>query len=552
MGGTMRLGADPVKLHDGTRIRELYGEAGRLRAPPPPLRGQQPPAPAARGGRAGLLGHLAGRAAGRGRSSSPRPPVLRRLPVPPGVQVAARAPGAAVPRVRRRGARARRRRARPEPSRRRRGERAVAPTAPREARHRRRARAPARARSPRCAGSRALRTRARVRRLGRARAARAWGSRSRRTTPAAEPAPTPATCWRGSRGRRATSILLCAHIDTVRSPRRSSRCVVDGGWENAQRGHPRRRQQGRGRRHARARAPAARRRARRRSGIELLFTVCEEIALRGRQGVRRAPPAQPSSATCSTTPRRSARSSSPRRPTTGSPPTSTAGRPRRHPARGRPQRDRRRGARDRGDARSGGSTPQTTANVGTIARRHRDQRRPRALPDRGRGRAASTTRASRQVRDRDDRPPPGRRQRTRECDLDVDRRAAVRGLPDQAARAPEVAVAERALRACGYEPANRHRRRLGRQRASRRPGLPCINLANGTERNHEPDRAGQRRRARGDARRRDRAGRRGRAALREARPREREFERVGDRDQAARAGSSAPASSASATPTARR
>src|SRR3954466_3834612 len=26
MGGTMRLGADPVKLHDGTRARELYGE----------------------------------------------------------------------------------------------------------------------------------------------------------------------------------------------------------------------------------------------------------------------------------------------------------------------------------------------------------------------------------------------------------------------------------------------------------------------------------------------------------------------------------------------
>src|SRR3954454_17325354 len=27
MGGTMRLGADPVKLHDGTRVREIYGEA---------------------------------------------------------------------------------------------------------------------------------------------------------------------------------------------------------------------------------------------------------------------------------------------------------------------------------------------------------------------------------------------------------------------------------------------------------------------------------------------------------------------------------------------
>jgi len=27
MGGTMRLGADPVKLHSGTRAREIFGEA---------------------------------------------------------------------------------------------------------------------------------------------------------------------------------------------------------------------------------------------------------------------------------------------------------------------------------------------------------------------------------------------------------------------------------------------------------------------------------------------------------------------------------------------
>ena len=27
MGGTMRLGADPIKLHDDTRAREAYGEA---------------------------------------------------------------------------------------------------------------------------------------------------------------------------------------------------------------------------------------------------------------------------------------------------------------------------------------------------------------------------------------------------------------------------------------------------------------------------------------------------------------------------------------------
>jgi CTP synthase len=27
LGGTMRLGADPIKLHPGTKARELYGEA---------------------------------------------------------------------------------------------------------------------------------------------------------------------------------------------------------------------------------------------------------------------------------------------------------------------------------------------------------------------------------------------------------------------------------------------------------------------------------------------------------------------------------------------
>ena len=99
MGGTMRLGADPIKLHADTRARELYDEAviyerhrhryevnnflrKRLEA-------------------AGLVisGHVAGRPAGRDHRDH-RPPVLRRVAVPPGVQVAPRAPGTAVPRVR--------------------------------------------------------------------------------------------------------------------------------------------------------------------------------------------------------------------------------------------------------------------------------------------------------------------------------------------------------------------------------------------------------------------------------------------------------------------
>ncbi len=104
LGGTMRLGADPIKLHAGTRARDLYDDEGviyerhrhryevnvRLRA------------------RLEAAGLIASGTSPDERlvevDRARRPPVLRRLPVPPGVQVAPRAPGAAVPRVRRRRA----------------------------------------------------------------------------------------------------------------------------------------------------------------------------------------------------------------------------------------------------------------------------------------------------------------------------------------------------------------------------------------------------------------------------------------------------------------
>ena len=111
LGGTMRLGADPIKLHEGTRAREIYGEAviyerhrhryevnnllrKRLRARGPGcVSGTSPDE------RLVEVVELRGA------------PVLRRLAVPPRVQVAPGAPGAAVPRLRR--GRARARRARP-------------------------------------------------------------------------------------------------------------------------------------------------------------------------------------------------------------------------------------------------------------------------------------------------------------------------------------------------------------------------------------------------------------------------------------------------------
>ena len=69
MGGTMRLGADPIKLHDGTRVREIYGEAvvyerHRHRYEVNNLLRKRLEAAGLR-----VLGHLARRAPGRGRSS---------------------------------------------------------------------------------------------------------------------------------------------------------------------------------------------------------------------------------------------------------------------------------------------------------------------------------------------------------------------------------------------------------------------------------------------------------------------------------------------------
>ena len=109
LGGTMRLGADPIKLHDGHDGARDVRRGRHLRAPPPPLRGQQPAAQAPAERRAdAVLWHLARRAPRRG-DRARGAPVLRRLAVPPRVQVPPRAPRAAVPRLHRGRARARRR-----------------------------------------------------------------------------------------------------------------------------------------------------------------------------------------------------------------------------------------------------------------------------------------------------------------------------------------------------------------------------------------------------------------------------------------------------------
>ncbi len=105
LGGTMRLGADPIKLHEGTRAREIYGEAvvyerHRHRYEVNNLLRKRLQS-------AGLdrVGNLARRSSGRDDRAG-RPSVLRGLSVSSRVQVPSRAPRAAVSRVRRRRDRA--------------------------------------------------------------------------------------------------------------------------------------------------------------------------------------------------------------------------------------------------------------------------------------------------------------------------------------------------------------------------------------------------------------------------------------------------------------
>ena len=72
-----------------------------------------------------------------------------------------------------------------------------------------------------------------------------------------------------------------------------------------------------------------------------------------------------------------------------------------------------------------------------------------------------------------------------ECDLDVTVAQLFKGYRTKP-RAPQVQLAERALRACGYAPTHIVTGGGSDANALQAAGFPCTNLANGTERNHEP------------------------------------------------------------------
>ena len=104
--GGLRHGRDDApRRRPGQAARRDQGagdlrRGGDLQAPPPPLRGQQPASAPTRGRGPGRQRDLAGRAPGRDHRAA-RAPVLRRLPVPPRVQLPPDPARAAFPRVRR-------------------------------------------------------------------------------------------------------------------------------------------------------------------------------------------------------------------------------------------------------------------------------------------------------------------------------------------------------------------------------------------------------------------------------------------------------------------
>ncbi len=72
-----------------------------------------------------------------------------------------------------------------------------------------------------------------------------------------------------------------------------------------------------------------------------------------------------------------------------------------------------------------------------------------------------------------------------ECDLDVTMERMFTGFRTKPS-APQLAVAERALRACGYEPERITTGGATDANSFEAAGFPCICLADGTEHNHEP------------------------------------------------------------------
>ncbi|HTT29686.1 MAG TPA: M20/M25/M40 family metallo-hydrolase [Solirubrobacteraceae bacterium] len=291
-------------------------------------------------------------------------------------------------------------------------------------------------------------------------------------------------------GAGADSILLCAHMDTVPLTAPVEPVRVDGGWTNANDGIlgadnksavavilevARRLTSGAG-------APASGDGGAPPVGVEVLFTVCEEISLLGAFAFDVArlqsrfgyvfDHATPIGeiVTAAPTLHRIVAELHGRAAHAGVRPE--AGRSAIVAA-----------ARAIAAMQLGRIDPETTTNIGTILGGTAINVVPERCRIEGEVRSVDRDRAetltTEMIDHLQDAADAG------ECDLDVTLERMIEGYRIRP-RATEVTVAEEALRSSGYEPTHILTGGASDANAFRAAGFACVNLADGTERNHEP------------------------------------------------------------------
>lgn len=283
-------------------------------------------------------------------------------------------------------------------------------------------------------------------------------------------------------GQDSSSLLLCAHLDTVPLTAPVDPVVLDGGFQNANEGIL-----GADNKTAvailielaRWLANSAEPKG---LGVEILFTVCEEVSLGGSAAFEvgrlhsrfgyvfdHASPIGEIVLASPTHHRllaefRGAAAHAGVRPEAGRSAIAAA-------------------ARAIAAMRLGRLDPETTANIGTIE----GGTAINVIPERcrlvGEVRGLDEAKAEAVLTEMIDHLQDAANEF--ECDLDLTAERMFKGYRTRP-RAPQVLLAERALRACGYEP--KHIVTGGGSDANsfEAAGLTCTNLADGTERNHEP------------------------------------------------------------------
>jgi tripeptide aminopeptidase len=283
-------------------------------------------------------------------------------------------------------------------------------------------------------------------------------------------------------GAGAASVLLCAHLDTVPLAAAIEPVRVNDGWENANDGILGADNKTAvaivlelARRAAAAPRPPA-------IGLEMLFTVCEEVSLRGSRefdvGRLRSQygfvldHATPVGGIVLASPThhrvlaefRGRAAHAGVRPEDGRSAIAAA-------------------ARAVAAMRLGRLDDETTANVGTISGGSAINVVPERCTIEAEVRSIDEARAEAVTTELIDHLQDAAN--AAECDLDLTVERMFKGYRTRP-RAPHVLVAERALEACGYEPKHIVTGGASDANSLQDAGFPCLNLADGTERNHEP------------------------------------------------------------------